>query len=146
MPCIKRHSHEYVDDFNIIVEKIWMSIPTRIRPNNAQALVYYRKDFHLDTNMLIFMSEETFLDIYQIIKTIEHTLVSFGKIQPRSNMSLFPNLTPKQAPLPIPHPGVLALLPPPPKPIIQNQVPILLALMLISTSIGSNSQEDERIR
>jgi len=29
---------------------------------------------------------------------------------------MFPNLSPKQAPLQIPHPGVLALPPSPPKP------------------------------
>ena len=116
--CIKRYLHESIDDFNIIFERTWNSILVRIRPTSAQALVYYRKAFLPELNMLIVMSGDTFLDVYQIVKNSKHTLVSSGKMHPRTIMPLFSNLPPKQVPQ-ITHPGVLAL-PPPPKPIIQN--------------------------
>jgi len=62
--CIKRYPHESIDDFNIRFKKTWKSILVRIRPTSAQALVYYRKAFLLELNMLIIMSRDTFLDIY----------------------------------------------------------------------------------
>lgn len=54
-------------------------------------------------------------------------------------MPLFSSLPPNQAPLHIPHLGVIALLPPPPKPMAHNQVPALLTLASTSTNTGSNS-------
>lgn len=144
--CIKRHPYEYIDDFNLRFEKTWKSIPTRIRLTNAQALIYYKKAFLLDLNVLIVIPGDTFPEVYQTAKTIKYTLVSSGKIQPRSIIPLFPNLPPKQAPLQISHHELLALPPPPPKPTIQNQVPTLPALTSTSTNIGSNSQEEDRIR
>jgi len=78
--CIKRYPHESVDDFNLIFEKNWKSIPTRIRSKNAQALVYYRKAFLQYLNVLIVMLSDTFPDVYQTTKIIEHTLVSSSKI------------------------------------------------------------------
>lgn len=137
--CIKRHPHESIYDFNLIFEKICKSIPTRISPTNAQALIYYRKEFLLNLNVLIIMSSDTFSKVYQMTKTTEHTLVYFRKIQPRSIMPLFPNLPPKQAPLQISHLGVLSLPQPPSKTTIQNQVPMLPALASTSTNTGSTS-------
>jgi len=116
--CIKRHPHESIDNFNIIFEKTWKSILTRIRTTNSQALVYYRKNFHPDLNVLIFISKETFLEVYQIEKIAKYMLVSFEKMQLRSIIPLFSNLPPNKYPTLIPHPGVLALSPPSPKPII----------------------------
>lgn len=95
--CIKRHPHESINEFNIIFEKIWKYILVMIRPTNAQALVYYRKCFLPNLNMLIVMSGDTFLNVYQMAKTFEHTFVSYGKMQPRIIIPLFLNLSPKQA-------------------------------------------------
>lgn len=64
------------------------------------------------------MLGDTFPDVYLITKTSEHTLVSSGKMQPKTIIPLFPNLPPTQVPQ-IAHLGVL-VLPPPRKPIIQN--------------------------
>jgi len=92
--CIKIHPHESIDDFNINFETTWKSISIRIILTSAQALVYYRKAFLLDLNMLIVMLGDTFQDFYQITKTFEHTLVSSRKMQPRAIMPLFLDLPP----------------------------------------------------
>lgn len=93
--CIKRYSNEMVDDFNTFFEKTWNSIPIRIRPINAQALVYYRKAFHPTLNMLIIIFGYDLPKIYQIVKNFEHILVSSRKLQPNSLMPPFPNIPPK---------------------------------------------------
>jgi len=41
------------------------------------------------------MSGDTFLDVYQIVKTFKYTFVSSGKIQPRTIIPLFLDLPPK---------------------------------------------------
>lgn len=128
-----------MDDFNVRFEKKWKSIPTKIRPTNAQALVYYRKSFHPNINMLIIMYRETFLEVYQIEKTPKHTLLSSTKLQLKFIMPLFPNLPPKKAPLQILHLGVLALPSPPPKPFVQNQLYALTSLPSTSTNNGFGS-------
>ena len=56
-------------------------------------------------------------------------------------MPPFPNLPPKLAPSPITHSGVLSLRPPPPRPIIQNQVSTLPTLLSTSSNTGSSSQK-----
>lgn len=94
--------------------------------------------------MLIFISKDTFLNVYQTTQTFEHTLVSSEKMQPRIIMPLFLSLPPKQAPQ-IVHPGILAS-PPPPKPIVLNQIPTLPTPPSTNTSIDSKSLDKERIR
>lgn len=92
---MKRHPHESIDDLNIRFKRTWKSIPVRIRTTNAQALVYYRKAFLPDLNMLIVMLGETFPHVYQTKKTSKHTLVSSSKMQSRILMPLFLNFHPK---------------------------------------------------
>ena len=70
--------------------------------------------------MLIIMSRDFFLEVYQTARNLEYTLVSSGKFQPKSIMPPFPNLPPKQSHFHIHHHGLLALPPPPPKLVIQN--------------------------
>lgn len=62
-----------MDDFNTHFEKTWKTIPTKIKPTNAQALVYYRKAFQPDLNMLIVIYKHDFFKVYQIAKTSKHT-------------------------------------------------------------------------
>lgn len=102
-----------MDDFNTYFEKIWKSIPNMIRLTNAQALVYYRKSFHLDLDMLIVIFKHDFSKVYQTTKTSKHTLVSSRKLLLKSLMPPFINVPPKLAPLPILHIRVLAFPPPP---------------------------------
>lgn len=52
---IKRYPHESIDNFNIRFKKNWKSILWRIIPTNAQVLVYYRKDFNPNLNVVIFI-------------------------------------------------------------------------------------------
>lgn len=88
------------------------------RPTNTQALVYYKKSFHVDINMVIVMYKHNFPKVYQTDKIFEHTLVSFRKLQLKHIILPFPNVSPKQDILPIPYSGVLALPPLPPRPLI----------------------------
>lgn len=96
---IKRHMYETTDNFNIIFEKTWKSIPTKMRPTSSQALVYYRKAFHPNINILVIIYWDSFLIVYQTANTIEYMMVPFGKLQPKSIMPPFSNLSPKKAPL-----------------------------------------------
>jgi len=78
--CIERHPHESINDFNIRFERTSKSIIVRIRPTSTQDLMYHRKSFLLNLNMLIVMLGDTFPDVYQIAKTSRHTFISFGKM------------------------------------------------------------------